>query len=172
MRDGRAVSFRPALNSETMERSAFSERVTTLIAGGVLTLLAAMATLVGLAVRNRRDLRQNQMQARASLVQTIQAGLWIAAIGLFGLWGAGASDVQALMYRWPGPLVVTASACALVAAALTLVTIVATPAIWQGGRRVDSWPALRKVFFTLTVLIYTGFSVLLAVNGALEPWSG
>ncbi len=172
MRDGHPVSFRSGPNIETLERAAFGERVSTLIAGAVLTLLAAVATLVGLAVRNRRDLRQNQMQARASLVQTIQAGLWIAAIGLFALWGAGASDVQAIMYRWPGPLVVTASACALVAAALTLVTIVATPAIWQGGRRVDSWPVLRKVSFTLTVLIYAGFSVLLALGGALEPWSG
>lgn len=172
MRDGHPVSFRSGPNIETLERAAFGERVSTLIASAVLTLLAAVATLVGLAVRNRRDLRQNQMQARASLVQTIQAGLWIAAIGLFALWGAGASDVQAIMYRWPGPLVVTASACALVAAALTLVTIVATPAIWQGGRRVDSWPVLRKVSFTLTVLIYAGFSVLLALGGALEPWSG
>jgi hypothetical protein len=76
------------------------------------------------------------------------------------------------MYGWPGPLVVTASACALVAAALTLVTIVAAPAIWQGGRRVDSWTGLRKTFFTMTVLIYTAFSVLLALGGALEPWSG
>ena len=48
----------------------------------------------------------------------------------------------------------------------------AVPAIWQGGRRVDSWSGLRKLFFTLTVLIYTGFSVLLALGGALEPWSG
>ena len=66
---------------------------------------------------------------------------------------------------------VTASACALVAAALTLVTIVAIPAIWQGGRRVDSWNPARKVFFTATVLIYAAFSVTLALNGALEPWS-
>ena len=58
-----------------------------------------------------------------------------------------------------------------VAAALTLVTIAALPAVWQGGRRVDSWTSVRKVFFTLTVAIYTAFAVLLAMNGALEPWS-
>ena len=65
-----------------------------------------------------------------------------------------------------------ASTCALVAAALTVLTIAALPAIWQGGRRVESWTGLRKLFFTATVLIYTGFSVLLALNGALEPWNG
>jgi hypothetical protein len=138
----------------------------------VLTLLAAIATFGGLVLRNRRELRQNQIQARAAIVQTMQAGLWIVAIGLFALWGMGASDLQATMYGWPGALIVTASACALVASALTLVTIVAAPAIWQGGRRVDSWTGLRKTFFTLTVLIYTAFSVLLALGGALEPWSG
>jgi hypothetical protein len=148
------------------------ERPTTLLVGGILTLFAAIATLVGLAARNRRELRQNQIQARAAIVQTMQAGLWLVAIGLFALWAMGANDNQATMYGWPGPLIVTASACALVAAALTLVTIVAVPAIWQGGRRVDSWTGLRKLFFTLTVLIYAAFSVLLALGGALEPWSG
>lgn len=75
------------------------------------------------------------------------------------------------MYRWPGIMVVTASACALVAATLTLVTIAALPSIWQGGRRVDSWTGLRKLFFTSTVLVYAAFSVLLALSGGLEPWS-
>ncbi|HEX7948109.1 MAG TPA: serine hydrolase domain-containing protein, partial [Phenylobacterium sp.] len=172
MRDGRAISYQPPLNSETLERAGFSEHPTTLLVGGVLTLFAALATLVGLAARNRRETRQNQIQARAAIVQTMQAGLWLVAIGLFALWAMGASDLQAIMYGWPGPLIVTASASALVAAALTLVTIVAVPAIWQGGRRVDSWTGLRKLFFTITVLIYAGFSVLLALGGALEPWSG
>ncbi len=172
MRDGRAVSYQPPLNSETLERAPFTERPTVLLVGAVLTLFAAVATLVGLAARNRREQRQNQIQARAAIVQAMQAGLWLVSIGLFGLWAMGASDTQATMYGWPGPLIVIASACALVAAALTLVTIVAVPAIWQGGRRVDSWTGLRKLFFTLTVLIYAAFSVLLALGGALEPWSG
>ena len=102
----------------------------------------------------------------------MQAGLWLVTFLLFGLWAAGASDLQSIMYGWPGPLLVTASASALVASALSLITIAALPAVWQGGRRVDSWSVSRKAFFTLSVLIYTAFSVLLAMNGALEPWSG
>ncbi|WP_293905872.1 serine hydrolase domain-containing protein [Phenylobacterium sp.] len=172
MVDGRAVNFQPANNTEILQRASFAQRPLTLILLAGLTAVAAVATLVGLAVRNRREQRQNQVQARAGLVQTLQAGLWIAAFALFGLWGMGASDAQALMYGWPGPLVVTASACALVAAALTLVTIAALPAIWQGGRRVDSWAGLRKLFFTASVVIYAAFAVLLALNGALQPWSG
>ncbi|HKP78789.1 MAG TPA: serine hydrolase, partial [Phenylobacterium sp.] len=172
MDGGRAVSFRPDINTETLQRAGFSQRLSTLAVMAVLTALAAVMTLMGLALRSRRELRQNQIQARAALLQNIQAGLWIVAFALFGAWGAGASNLSTIMYGWPGPLIITASTCALVAAALSLITIAALPAIWQGGRRVDSWSATRKVFFTLTVLIYTAFSVLLAMNGALEPWSG
>ena len=75
------------------------------------------------------------------------------------------------MYNWPGIPLVIASTCALVAAVLTLITVAALPAIWQGGRRVDSWTSLRKAYFTTTVLIYTSFSLLLAFAGGLEPWS-
>ena len=171
MTEGRATGFQPWSNTETLQRASLKDRPFTLILLAGLAGAASIATLVGLILRSRRDLRQNQIQARASLVQAIQAGLWIAALLLFAIWGAGASDSQALMYRWPGLLLVTASACALVAAVLTVITIAALPAVWQGGRRVESWTGLRKLFFTLTVLIYLSFSVLLALNGALESWS-
>jgi hypothetical protein len=169
--DGRAINFQPADNTQTFERSAFWQAPSVMITLTVLTAFAALATLLGLVLRSRRELRQNQIQARASLVQNIQAGLWIAAIGLFALWGSQTSDLQAIMYGWPGPLMITASACALVAAALSLITIAALPVVWQGGRRVESWTALRKLFFTCTVLIYSAMSVFLAMAGALEPWS-
>lgn len=172
LQDGRAHSFREAANTERLEPAAYWERPGALLALGALVALAAVATLLGLILRNRRELRQNQIQARAALVQNIQAGLWLAAILLFLGWAAGAGDVQKVVYDWPSPLIVTASASALVAGLLTLITVAALPAVWQGGRRVDSWTPLRKVFFTLTVLIYAAFSVVLAVNGALEPWSG
>jgi CubicO group peptidase (beta-lactamase class C family) len=171
VRDGRATGFQPWSNTETLQRAPFWDRPSTLGVFAGLTALAAIATLVGLAIRNRRELRQHQVQARAALVQNIQAGLWLVALILFAIWGAGSSDNQAIMYGWPGPLAITASTSALVAAALSLVTIAALPAVWQGGRRVDSWTPMRKVFFTATVLIYAAFSVLLALSGALEPWS-
>jgi hypothetical protein len=82
------------------------------------------------------------------------------------------ADTAWVMYNWPGPLVILASTCALVASALTLVTIIALPAVWSGGRRVDSWSNLRKAAFTATVLIYSGFAAMLGAWGALIPWSG
>jgi hypothetical protein len=171
MEQGRGASFRTGMNTDTNRRAGLSQEPLTILAMSVLTGLAAVATLGGLTLRNKRELRQNQIQARAAMVQNLQAGLWIAAFIFFALWASGSADIQRVMYGWPGPLLITASACALVAAALNLLTIAAIPSVWQGGRRVDSWPVTRKLAFTFSVLIYTAFTVLLAMNGALEPWS-
>lgn len=171
MDQGRAVSYRTALNTQSEMRAPFTKQLGTLSTLAGLVLVAALATFGGLALRNRREVRQNAIQGQASMVQTIQAGLWLVSFLLFALWAGGASDIQTVMYGWPGPLVITASASALVASAMNLFTIGALPSVWQGGRRVDSWSVARKSAFTLSVLIYTAFAVLLAMNGALEPWS-
>jgi hypothetical protein len=98
--------------------------------------------------------------------------LWLVALALAGLWAAKTGDAAYVIYRWPGALLLTASACALVASGLTIVTLLVLPAIWRGGRRVDSWSHLRKAAFTMTVLIYGGFAIVLGLWGALSPWSG
>jgi hypothetical protein len=124
-------------------------------------------------LRDRRELRESQVQSRAAMFQNLQAGLWLIGLASFGVWGAKAlADPGRLVFDWPGALLVSASACGLVSAALTMTTIFALPAVWRGGRRVDSWPILRRAGFTLTVLIYTLFSIVLARSGALVPWSG
>jgi hypothetical protein len=168
----RARAYLPASGAALMERQRFWRQPPVLAVLAALTAAAAIVTLVGVVIRNRREFRENAVQARGALVQNIQAGLWLAAFALFGLWAAKAGDVAHVMYRWPGALIITASACALVAAALTLATLFALPAVWRGGRRVDSWSHLRKAFFSVTVLIYASFSLVLASWGALTPWSG
>ena len=173
MKDGRAFAFIPGSGAVLYERIPAWKTPSALLFVGALTALAAVFTVGGLIVRNRRDLRESMIQGRASLVQNIQAGLWLAAMALFAVFAARASsDVAWVMYEWPGALIILASACALVAAALTIVTVVALPAIWSGGRRVDSWSYLRKTAFTVTVAVYLAFSILLATWGALSPWSG
>ncbi|MGA0607510.1 serine hydrolase domain-containing protein [Phenylobacterium sp. VNQ135] len=171
MKDGRAAGFTDAFNADRKQRAAFW--MNPLLLGGLALLagLAAVATLLGAILRNRRDVRENQIQARAALAQNIQAGLWLATFALVAAWAIRAADVAAVFYAWPGVLLITASACALVAAALTLVTVVVLPAVWQGGRRVDSWSLLRKTAFTTTVVIYAAFSVALGLWGLLAPWS-
>ncbi|RAK58652.1 serine hydrolase [Phenylobacterium hankyongense] len=170
--EGRARGFLPASNVALMERAPAWRKPSTLAILAALTAAAALVTLVGVALRNRREFRENAVQSRAALLQNIQAGLWLGALALFAVWASKSSDLAQVIYGWPGALLITASACALVAAALTIATLVALPAVWRGGRRVDSWTHLRKAFFTVTVLIYAGFSVTLAMWGALSPWSG
>jgi hypothetical protein len=144
----------------------------TLLALAVAVAAAALATLGGLLMRDRREFRETSIQSRISQVQNAQAALWLTAFGLFAVWASKTSDLAKVMYGWPGPFLVLASACALVAAALTVATVVALPAVWRGGRRVDSWSPLRKLAFSVTVLVYAAFSVTLFSWGALSPWSG
>jgi len=171
MGDGKARAFQLGSNDQRFQRVGLWSQPWFL---GLLTLLAALAalgTLGGLALRNRRELRQTQTQSQASVAQTIQAVLWLLAFGLFISWVSGSGDVARVVYTWPGVRLILASACALVAALLTIVTIVALPAVWRGGRRLDSWSPQRKAAFTATTLIYAALSVVLFHWGALTPWS-
>lgn len=171
-RDGKGVALEGSSGADMQQRVSFwrHPRVLATLAG--LAAFASLGTLVGIFLRNRREFRENQVQSRAALIQNIQAGLWLLAMALFAGWASKTGDLSQIMFRWPGALLITASACALVAGALTITTIVALPAIWRGGRRVDSWTHLRKAFFTLTVMIYTAFAAVLWFWGALSPWSG
>ncbi|CAN7226368.1 serine hydrolase [Phenylobacterium sp. LjRoot219] len=171
MRDGQATGFMNAANVQRFERTSAWRSPGTLGLLAGLTVGAAIVSLAGAMLRNRRELRESQVQSRAALVQNLQAGLWLIAMVSFGVWGAGVlADPARLVFGWPGPLLITASACALVAATLTLPTLLALPAVWRGGRRVDTWPVLRRTAFTVTAAIYTAFAVLLAQSGALSPW--
>jgi CubicO group peptidase (beta-lactamase class C family) len=172
IKDGKAINFLGSGGAALFQRASFWRQPSTLALLAALAAAAAVATLAGVAVRNRREFRENQVQSRASLVQNIQAVLWLGAIALFALWASKTGDQAQIMYRWPGVLMITASACALVAAGLTATTLIALPAIWRGGRRVDSWSQLRKGFFTVTVVVYGAFSIVLGLWGALSPWSG
>ena len=139
---------------------------------GVLALLASITVLVGLVTRDRRDFRQTSIQNRASAMQTATAILWILAAAGLGLWARGAADIAHIVYDWPGPWLLLASACALVASLLTLVAVILLPGIWRGGRRLDSWTIGRKLRFTIATAVFAALAIVLVMNGALEPWSG
>jgi CubicO group peptidase (beta-lactamase class C family) len=166
IRDGRAERWFPPSGAEAFDR------IGPLFQFAPAALLAATATLVGIFTRDRRESRQTPMQSRAGLVQSTIAVLWLIATLLTGVWILGAADPGQLMYHWPGPTLIIASACALTAALLTLLTIFMAPSVWRGGRRVDSWTAWRKLRFTITTAVFATFSLMLGLWGALAPWSG
>jgi CubicO group peptidase (beta-lactamase class C family) len=172
MADGQAQAFQTTGAAASFERISFWRSVDALKLFAALTAAAAALTLIGTALRNHRELRESPVQSRASLVQNLQAALWLGAIGAFVAWLVRISAQPArAVFDWPGAALVSASACGLVAAALTATTVVLLPAVWRGGRRVDSWPVSRRLAYTLTTLIYAIFAVLLARAGALSPWS-
>ncbi|HZZ34838.1 MAG TPA: serine hydrolase, partial [Caulobacteraceae bacterium] len=170
MRDG--VARRYYTGGGAAERQNVLRQPVALILLTVMTAVAAIATLGGLISRLRRDYRESTAQRRAGLMEAGQAALWIAAIALFGAWAMNTGDLASVMYDWPGIPLMLASACALVASAMAVGSIVFLPFVWRGGRRVDSWTTGRKMRFTLTALIFFAYAVFLGTWGALEPWSG
>jgi CubicO group peptidase (beta-lactamase class C family) len=172
IQNGRASRWFDPSGAVTFERIGALRQIPTLVIAALIAAIAAIATLVGLFTRDRRESRETPMQARASQVQTATAILFLLAIVLTGLFAARAGDMAYVMFAWPTPYLLIASACALVAAVLSFLTLGMAPTVWRGGRRVESWTSWRKLRFTVTTLIFASFSVLLALWGALEPWSG
>lgn len=168
----RAVRFYPPGGAAAFERIGFPRGAGLLTWVVTLSTLAAIATLAGVFMRDRRETRQTPTQTRANLLQTTQATLWLISLCCVGVFASKSDDVAAIFFGWPSGWLVTASACALVASVLTAVTLVMAPMVWRGGRRVDSWTTLRKLAFTYTALLYTALAVLLALWNFLLPWSG
>lgn len=173
LKDGKAQRYYTGNGVASYQRVGLFGGQGWLVNLGVLSLIAAIATLVGLGLRVRlRDYRETSMQGRVSLVQTTQAVLWILAALTLGLWATRTGDVAAIFFDWPGGLMLTASSCALVASLLSLVNLGLLPLVWRGGRRVDSWTTGRKLRFTTTALLFAAFSLVLATRGAIYPWAG
>jgi hypothetical protein len=173
MRNDVAERWLDPSGASTYVRVPWWWRRRVLLTGTVLALLAAGATLVGLFTRDRLQSRQTDVQGRASAIQTATAILWFLAVGGFSWWAARAlSDPTAALASWPGPWVVIGSSSAMVASLCSLAQVLMLPAVWRGGRRVDSWTAWRKLRFSMTALIFLAFGAILLLWGALQPWSG
>ncbi|MBX3479842.1 MAG: serine hydrolase [Caulobacter sp.] len=171
MRNGRAVGFYDSFGSSFSRRVGLFGGQGWLLWLTIIAALAAVTTIVGAVLRLRLHLRQTPVQARASLIQTIQSVLWLIAFISFGLWFTKTGDVARVFFDWPGGLLLTASSCAFVAAILSVVVLGFTPFVWQGGRRVDSFTQGRKLRFTFTALVYLLLSIFLAFSGAIFPWA-
>jgi CubicO group peptidase (beta-lactamase class C family) len=172
MKDGKALRYYGSGGAVAFNRAGFWHNQTLFLLAAIASIIAALATLIGSIFRDRRDFRQTTSQRRASLIQNIQSVLYLLAVGEFGLWAMKASDVTAIFYDWPGWLLLTGSAFALVASVLQLIVLVVVlPFIWRGGRRVDSWTTGRKLRFCATAAIFTLFSLLLALWGGIFPWA-
>jgi CubicO group peptidase (beta-lactamase class C family) len=167
----RPSRFYAARGLATYERIGFFRSAGLLTWTALLAGLASIATILGVLFRNRREARETPVQARASQMQTMQAVLWLISAGCLGIFAAQAADQTTVFFGWPSGWLLSGSACALVAAALSLLTLGALPMVWRGGRRVDSWTSGRKLAFTFTALLFVILSVLLGLWGYLLPRS-
>jgi CubicO group peptidase (beta-lactamase class C family) len=167
----RPSRFYSARGFSTYERIGFFRSAGLLSWTAIIAGFASVATILGVLFRNRREARQTPVQARAAQMQTMQAVLWLISVGCLGAFSLKASDQTAVFFGWPSGWLLSGSACALVAAALSLLTLGALPMVWRGGRRVDSWSSGRKVAFTFTALLFVLLSVLLGLWGYLLPRS-
>lgn len=168
--NGKAQLLFAPWGGATYERQSFLDSVLLMALLAAAAGVAALATVTGPFLRDAREFRQTQVQSRTALLQALQAGLWLIALTCFAIWAMRAHDVLRLVYEWPGGLLVTASACALVAGILGVVNLALLPIIWKGGRRVDSWTPGRKLRFTATALIFVAFTVLIGLWGGLTAW--
>ena len=174
VQDGRAVRWFSPAGDQSYERVGWFLQPVGLAVVGALSVIAGIATLVGLFVRDRRDFRQTSVQRRSSALQTTASILWILSILALIAWGWGSegmADAARSYFDWPGGFILIASACALVAAGASAGQVLMLPSVWRGGRRLDSWTTGRKLSFTFTVILYALFSAMLAAWGALEPWN-
>jgi hypothetical protein len=163
--------FYAARGFSTYERISFFRSAALLSWTAVIAGFASIATVLGVMFRNRREARQTPVQARASQMQTMQAVLWLISAACMGVFAAKASDETSVFFGWPSGWLLSGSACALVAAVLSILTLGVLPMVWRGGRRVDSWSSLRKVAFTFSALLFVFLGVLLGAWGYLLPWS-
>ncbi|HVY35348.1 MAG TPA: serine hydrolase domain-containing protein [Caulobacteraceae bacterium] len=173
MQEGRAVRWFSPSGRKSFARVGWFEQPDAMALAAGASIIASLATLIGLFTRDRRDFRQTMVQQRASALQTTASVLWLVAALSAAAWGSGAmSDHAQTFFEWPGGFILIASACALVAALASVTQTLLLPAVWRGGRRLDSWTTGRKLAFTVTVAVYMTFSAILATCGALEPWNG
>jgi hypothetical protein len=169
VKDGRAVRWYPPLGVMAFDRIGPVYQAPTLAVMSALTLLAAIATLVGVVIRSGRSLPERAAQRSVNRWQVLAAALWIVCFAAAAVFASGASDQAAVLFGWPSPWLIAASALGLAAALASWLTLILTPLGWRGGA--SAWPIGRRLRFTLTSVIFVLFGLQLALWGALQPWA-
>jgi CubicO group peptidase (beta-lactamase class C family) len=164
MKDGRAVAI--PLGGATLERTGPLDSTGVLANLAGLTVLASLLTLAGAAFRPRAA-SVGPPQRWGGRLQLAQAVLWLVALATFAAFLQGAADQAKVVFDWPSPTLVAASALALLAAIVSLAAAGLGPFVWREPR----WSLRRKAAYTLTALIALAFAGLLLRWGFLAPWS-
>jgi len=166
---GRNRTTKLLLGGGELWRADWTRQTATLGLFTLAALVASIGVLYGLASPARWRLPQTPTQRLAGTLRGLAALFWLFAVPAFALkLQTALTDQSTVVYGWPGPLVTMASAAALAAALLSWAAAALTPFVWASR---DGWNAWRKLRFTATILAFSAFGWLLAIRGALQPWS-
>ena len=155
---GRVTGVASAYGHVVYDRAGFFDSPNTILLSVVLLLLVCLCALIGAwGRRGRRSARGDGAQqralrapARAMLLAVLGwlAFFVLAAVALMGIANMG----DAILFRYPTPLLRVAVIAAYVAALLSLLALLWLPRVW--GSRV--WSAWRKLRHTamLTLMLW------------------
>jgi CubicO group peptidase (beta-lactamase class C family) len=168
--NGRVVRF-DALAGAFERVSPFYDQL-VLIATFLLTIVSSAATLLGARMHARRDQHSSRAERWAARVQVAAAAAWLVAAAAAVTFVAGiADDPVEIVFTWPTVSLVLFSSAALAATIFSAVALVCVPLIWNAQRAAGAWPRRRAVRFTATAMLFAALGGLLAMWGALAPWS-
>jgi CubicO group peptidase (beta-lactamase class C family) len=139
-----------------------------------LTLLSAAGIALGGFLRLAHKPAASAGQRLAGRVQLAAAWFWLASCAALAMFAARASDAVNIVYGWPGVAMLAASSAALAASALTLASALFLAAVWRGAldgaRAAAGWSTWRNLRYTLALVIFAAFAIMLGAWGALAPW--
>ncbi len=171
--NGKHISaFETATNMNRFERVGWLHSPGTLNILTIITILTCGVTFLSLFRGGDRHMRPTEAQTRASVISAGIAALWLIAILVFHTWLSNLDDASTLFTHWPARQVQFASVVAFLASAGTLYQIVTYVFVYNdSGRYGDGWPEWQKYAHALLLAYWAFYIVILALWGALEPWS-
>ncbi len=171
----RVTAIETASNTLRYERVGWVHSPQTVAFLTAIMLITCVVVILSLVRGPGRNDRPTEPQARAALVSAGLAVAWIAAIFIFNLWrGHVDDDPGSLLTDWPSGQVQFASWLALLATVGTLFQIGTYYFVYNESGRfssVDGWAEWQKIAHGLLLAYWMFYIVVLALWGALEPWS-
>jgi hypothetical protein len=123
--------------------------------GGVLAIICCIGVLIAAWYRRKQTIEQSSGERFASLVLALTALTWLVFFAVFAVATAGMGG--GMMYDFPTASVVWSLVIALVAVALTVVSVLLLYPVWSKR----SWTIGRRLRHTFVVLVLINVVLIL-----------
>ena len=148
-RDGKVNRMAPPMPIMVMERARGLANPNVLLAALAACGLVLAGTVIGAWLRRRRPPPQSAIERWAGWLAVLTAGAWLTTY-TFGAGGLAplTADFASVFYEFPSNLLLTALALGMLAAILTVLSVMLLYPVW----RERSWPLWRRLRHTGVVL--------------------